>query len=64
MLPWRLTGLYGEPDRTQRKKTWELLRHLARDSILPWCAFGDLNNVCSQQDKQGVHCIQHGLLGF
>ncbi|KAK1365326.1 hypothetical protein POM88_040887 [Heracleum sosnowskyi] len=37
MQPWRLTGLYGEPDRAQRKKTWDLLRHLARDSNLPWC---------------------------
>lgn len=51
--PWRLTGLYGEPDRSQRRKTWDLLRNLARDSNLPWCVIGDLNNVCSQSDKQG-----------
>ncbi|KAK1372151.1 Endonuclease/exonuclease/phosphatase family protein [Heracleum sosnowskyi] len=53
MAPWRLTGLYGEPDRAQRRKTWDLLRHLARDSNLPWCVIGDLNNVCSQLDKKG-----------
>ena len=50
---WRLTGVYGEPDRTQRRKTWDLLRNLARDSNLPWCVIGDLNNVVSQSDKRG-----------
>lgn len=34
---WRLTGIYGETDRTHRRKTWDLLRNLARDSNLPWC---------------------------
>lgn len=49
---WRLTGLYGEPDRTQRRKTWDLLQNLAKDSNLPWCVIGDLNNVVSQDDKK------------
>lgn len=53
LIPWHLTGLYGEPDRAQRKKTWDLLRHLAQDSNLPWCCIGDLNNVVSQADKYG-----------
>lgn len=48
---WRLTGVYGEPDRQQRRKTWELLRTLGGDSSLPWCVLGDLNNVLSQYDK-------------
>lgn len=42
---WRLTGLYGEPYRSQRMKTWELLRHLARDNNLSCYVIGDLNNV-------------------
>lgn len=53
MLPWRLTGLYGEPNRNHRKKTWDLLRHLARDSNLPWCTIGDLNNIIAQNEKRG-----------
>lgn len=53
MRSWRLTGMYGEPNRTQRRKTWDLLRHLARDSNLPWCVVGDLSNICSQMDKRG-----------
>lgn len=44
--PWRLTGIYGEPDRAQRRKTWDLLRNLSRDSNLPWCLIGDMNNIC------------------
>lgn len=51
--PWRLTGFYGEPDRNLRRRTWDLLRHLARDSNLPWCTIGDLNNIVSQLDKRG-----------
>lgn len=51
MQPWRLTGFYGEPNRSQRKKTLELLRNLARDSNLPWCTIGDINNIVSQLDK-------------
>lgn len=50
---WRLTGIYGEPSRTQRFKTWELLRNLSRDANLPWCLIGDFNNVTSQADKRG-----------
>lgn len=63
--PWRLTGFYGEPDRAQRRKTWDLLRNLARDSNLPWCIIGDLNNVVSQSDKHGGASYPQWLLdGF
>ncbi|XP_074373815.1 uncharacterized protein LOC141714180 [Apium graveolens] len=50
---WRLTGLYGEPNRTLRRRTWDLLRNLARDSKLPWCIIGDVNNVVTAGDKVG-----------
>lgn len=53
MNSWRLTGFYGEPNRSQRRKTWDLLRTVARDSNLPWCVIGDGNNVVSQEDKKG-----------
>lgn len=45
--------VYGESNRNQRRKTWDLLQNLARDSNLSWCVIGDLNNVASQQDKKG-----------
>ncbi|XP_074327612.1 uncharacterized protein LOC141665526 [Apium graveolens] len=50
---WRITGVYGELKRSSRRKTWDLLRNLSRDSNLPWCTIGDMNNVTSQQDKRG-----------
>lgn len=50
---WRLTGLYGEPDRNKRRKTWDLLRNLSSDSNLSWSLIGDMNNVLSQRDKKG-----------
>lgn len=50
---WRFTGFYGEPNRTNRRRTWELLKNLARDANLPWCVLGDLNNIVAQSDKRG-----------
>ncbi|KAK1360251.1 hypothetical protein POM88_044725 [Heracleum sosnowskyi] len=62
---WRLTGVYGEPERSQRHKTWELLRNLSRDANLLWCLVGDLNNVRSQSDKRGGHLYPNHLIeGF
>ncbi|XP_074324303.1 uncharacterized protein LOC141661216 [Apium graveolens] len=63
--PWRLTGFYGEPNRSQRKRTWDLLRNLSRDSNLPWCIIGDMNNIRSQTNKKGgAHYPQWLLDGF
>lgn len=65
MNNWRLTGIYGEPNRAQRRNTWDLLRNLARDSNLPWCVIRDLNNVVSQDDKKGAAPFPRWLIeGF
>ncbi|XP_074323131.1 uncharacterized protein LOC141660071 [Apium graveolens] len=61
---WRLIGIYGEPSRTQRFKTWELLRNLSRDANLPWCLIGDFNNVTSQDDKRGAAYPNNLIEGF
>lgn len=50
---FRLTGIYGEPDRVKRKETWDLIRTLRNHSHLPWCLIGDMNNVVRQEDKRG-----------
>lgn len=50
---WRLTGVYGEPNRSKRKKTWDLLKTLARNSNLPWALIGNMNNISSQNDNKG-----------
>lgn len=65
MLTWRLTGFYGEPNQNQRRRTWDLLRHLARDSNLPWVTMGDMNNIVSQLDKRGGTAYPQKLIdGF
>ncbi|XP_060957652.1 uncharacterized protein LOC133029176 [Cannabis sativa] len=50
---WRLTGLYGEPNRQLRHQTWQLLRSLSLESTLPWCVIGDFNNIASNEEKKG-----------
>uniref|UniRef100_A0A803NWE1 Endonuclease/exonuclease/phosphatase domain-containing protein n=1 Tax=Cannabis sativa TaxID=3483 RepID=A0A803NWE1_CANSA len=57
---WRLTGVYGEPQRQQRMDTWNLLRSLVNNSNAPWCVIGDLNNVLSQSDKREDNLIRVG----
>lgn len=50
---FRLTGLYGEPNRSKRMETWDLVRCLSTNNSLPWCLIDDMNNVISQNDKKG-----------
>uniref|UniRef100_A0A803R261 Endonuclease/exonuclease/phosphatase domain-containing protein n=1 Tax=Cannabis sativa TaxID=3483 RepID=A0A803R261_CANSA len=50
---WRLTGLYGEPNRAFRHQTWALVRTLRRNSHLPWCVIGDINNIGSVNEQKG-----------
>lgn len=62
---YRLTGIYGEPDRSKRKETWELIRILASSLTLPWWLIGDFNNVLSQRDKKGGRPYPQSLIrGF
>ncbi|KAK1368150.1 Endonuclease/exonuclease/phosphatase family protein [Heracleum sosnowskyi] len=62
---FRLTGVYGEPDRTKRHETWHLLRVLSSENLLPWCLIGDINNVLSQSDKRGGRPYPSALIqGF
>uniref|UniRef100_A0A803P4P8 DUF4283 domain-containing protein n=1 Tax=Cannabis sativa TaxID=3483 RepID=A0A803P4P8_CANSA len=62
---WHLTGLYGEPNRSLRKNTWDQIRVLKNKSSLPWCVVGDLNNVTSQSDKRGGNPYPNWLIeGF
>ena len=42
---WRFTRFYGEPNTIQRKEGWNMLRMLSSKSKLPWCCFGDFNEL-------------------
>uniref|UniRef100_A0A803QSS3 Reverse transcriptase n=1 Tax=Cannabis sativa TaxID=3483 RepID=A0A803QSS3_CANSA len=58
---FRLTGIYGEPNRSKRK----LITDLANIINLPWCLIGDMNNVTCQSDKKGGRPYPNWLIdGF
>ena len=42
---WRFTRFYGEPNTIQRKEGWNMLRMLSSKPELPWCCFGDFNEL-------------------
>lgn len=64
-ISWRLTCFYGFPERTHRQESWEFLRSLASNITIPWCVFGDFNDMLFASDKQGTHPHPQSLLnGF
>ncbi|GKV19445.1 hypothetical protein SLEP1_g29706 [Rubroshorea leprosula] len=50
---WRFTGFYGHPERSNRRRSWALLRELATKSSLPWVIGGDFNDILDQEEKRG-----------
>ncbi|XP_019199061.1 PREDICTED: uncharacterized protein LOC109192809 [Ipomoea nil] len=52
---WRLTCFYGEPDRTRRQVTWDLLRQLKDKSTLPWLVVGKNYDIACLSEKRGTH---------
>lgn len=62
---WRLSCFYGYLERARRRDSWHLLRHLASLSTLPWCVFGDFNDILYASDKKGnIPHPQHLHTGF
>ena len=59
---WRLTGFYGEPDRDRREEGWNMLRMLRSRSELPWCCFGDFNELLKVEDKRGGVARSHNQM--
>lgn len=53
-VSWRLSCFYGYPDRTKRRKSWELIRRLANISSLPWYIWGDFNDLLHASNKKGI----------
>ena len=59
---WRLTGFYGEPDTNIRGEGWNMLRMLSSKPKLPWCCFGDFNELLQVEDKKGGALRAHNLM--
>ncbi|XP_074374021.1 uncharacterized protein LOC141714399 [Apium graveolens] len=62
---WRYTGFYGCPERNRRRESWDMLKMLAGRSSLPWCVFGDFNDMLYMHEKRGGRRHPFSLLkGF
>lgn len=42
---WRFTYFYGFPESGRRKNCWDFIHNLVGKSLLPWCVFGDFNDM-------------------
>lgn len=62
---WRLSCFYGYPERTRRRESCDLIDRLSNLSALPWCIWGDFNDMMHVSDKKGnfVH-PQYLINGF
>ncbi|CAM8900163.1 unnamed protein product [Rhodiola kirilowii] len=45
IVEFRATLFYGAPMASQRFNSWNLMRRLSQLSSLPWCIFGDFNEI-------------------
>lgn len=59
---WRLTGFYGYPNGSRRRVSWDLLRHLSSQSMLPWCIFCDFNDIVDASEKRGRNICSNWLI--
>ena len=50
---WRLTCFYGAPETHLREHSWNLLRTLNGQLFIPWCCFGDFNEIVRSSEKSG-----------
>lgn len=48
-----VTGIYGHPETSNKRKTWELIRSLTPPPETPWLCFGDFNEILSAGEKRG-----------
>ncbi|KAJ8899198.1 hypothetical protein K2173_012374 [Erythroxylum novogranatense] len=58
----RVTCFYGNPNRSRRHISWNLLRALARQDDKEWACIGDFNELLSQEEKWGLHDHPHYLI--
>ncbi|KAF7835207.1 Exo_endo_phos domain-containing protein [Senna tora] len=50
---WRLTGVYGYPNDSDKHKTWQRLTTLFHSCSLPWMCLGDFNEILYNTENKG-----------
>ncbi|KAL5555276.1 hypothetical protein UlMin_037512 [Ulmus minor] len=53
IIPWRFSGIYGDPNPYKRKNTWELIQCLCLVDHGPWICCGDFNEILDVSEKFG-----------
>ncbi|XP_057452170.1 uncharacterized protein LOC130743990 [Lotus japonicus] len=46
-------AVYGFPEERNKRRTWEMIQRLKPADSIPWCCFGDFNDILSPDDKLG-----------
>jgi len=63
--PWRISFIYGEPNRSLRSRTWEIMKQMRSDSNLPWVCVGDFNEILRREEQLGPNNREEYLMeGF
>ena len=52
-VSWRLTGIYGHPEKLKCIETWNLMHLLHQQVTLPWICIGNFNEIFLVKEKQG-----------
>jgi hypothetical protein len=50
---WRMSFIYGEPDRSLRYRTWDIMKQMRSDMDLPWVCIGDFNEILKREEQLG-----------
>lgn len=61
-VAWCLTGVYGWPNRQEKRHTWGLIDRLNDDAHDGWLCVGDFNQVVNLEDKEGGRGVDYGLM--
>jgi endonuclease/exonuclease/phosphatase family metal-dependent hydrolase len=65
VIPWRFTGIYGQPSWGNKHITWDALRSLHGQMNFPWLAMGDFNEILFNYEKEGGRPrSQQAMQGF
>ena len=60
-----MSFIYGEPNRSLRFRTWDIMKQMKSDTDLPWVCIGDFNEVLKREEQLGPNIREEYLMaGF
>jgi hypothetical protein len=63
--PCRISFIYEEPNRSLRWRTWNIMKQMRSDSLLPWVCIGDFNEILKKEEQFGPNIREEYLMeGF